>query len=186
MTCIVGYTDGDSVVIGGDRAATDGWGEITLLRYTKVFRLGDMLLGVSGSVRGYQLLRYHLEKPTNNRNDPLTFLVKDFIPALRGVFKEHGYTEVDNNRESLDHYALVGYRGQLFVIQSDFSITNTIGAYMAIGSGSPYALGALTALATLRESKKKFLVRTALYAAAEHCNSVSAPFDIEVLDDGLA
>ncbi|MGZ6374482.1 MAG: hypothetical protein ACXWPI_07155, partial [Ktedonobacterales bacterium] len=51
-----------------------------------------------------------------------------------------------SDQEYVDSTALIGYRGKLFVMQSNFQMLEHADSYDAVGCGEPYALGALFAL----------------------------------------
>jgi hypothetical protein len=59
VTCIVGFTDGNEVSIGGDSAGVGGW-DLTVRADEKVFVLGEFVFGCTTSFRMGQLLRYKL------------------------------------------------------------------------------------------------------------------------------
>jgi hypothetical protein len=62
MTCIVGIVDGDRVVIGSDSLASmDDWGRERLDK--KIFSNGEYVIGVCGSYRAAQILKYDVNFP---------------------------------------------------------------------------------------------------------------------------
>jgi hypothetical protein len=62
MTCIVGIVDGDRVVIGSDSLASmDDWGRERLDK--KIFSNGEYVIGVSGSYRAAQIIKYEVNFP---------------------------------------------------------------------------------------------------------------------------
>ena len=84
--------------------------------------------------------------------------------------------EVNSSREEGGTF-LVGYKGELFSIQSDFQVAKNINAYDAIGCGADIAKGSLfttRADGTALDVK----VEVALNATEAHSAGVSAPFVI--------
>ena len=70
---------------------------------------------------------------------------------------------------------LVGVRGRLFAIYSDYQVAEEALDYMAVGSGEDIALGALYATADLGLSPRARM-RIALKAAARFKPGVNGPF----------
>lgn len=175
MTCIVGIATDGKVYIGGDSYAgrEADYRRITNLR--KVFKIGEFLIGYAGSFRMGQILQYHLE--VRQQQDGETddrFMVVAFAEAVRTVFKDKGFTWLESGRESGGQF-LVGYRGKLYDMDSDFQVNTFQNGVMALGCGEQYALGAMLALNTLTPKKR---ITRALEIAAEMA-SVAPPFVIE-------
>lgn len=170
MTCIVGVTDGENVVIGGDSAGSSPEGnELYNLRNEKVFSQGEYLIGYCASYRGGQIARWQVEwpAPPPPGTDLEAFLVREVVPALRSAFTQGG----------LDKPAqfLIGLRGRLFSIGGDWSAAELAENWIAIGSGRHIAYGALHALATTTIPTEE-KVRLALAAAQRYTSNVREPF----------
>ena len=69
---------------------------------------------------------------------------------------------------------LLGVRGRLYAVGESLDVCH-VGPEFAIGSGAPYALGALSASGA-RTPRGRAMA--AMRAAAEHCASVAAPLEI--------
>jgi hypothetical protein len=179
MTCIIGFVDGDTMHMGGDSAYISGWH--IRVGAPKVFRLGEMLIGVSGYPRALQIVRHHLEVPEHpDDRDAESYMVTCFVPALRQAFKEHGFAEVQHNQENYDSTLMVAYRGTLFEIESNFQLSHYREPYAAIGAGRTYALAAMNLLH--QEHAPEDAIRRSLETAAHFCTGVIAPFYIETLE----
>lgn len=177
MTCIVGFVEGDSVYIGGDSAGVAGF-DLTVRADRKVFRNGPMLFGFTTSFRMGQLLRYALKVPDHDpRTDVDQYMVTKFIDAVRECLKTHGWASKEKESEQGGTF-LVGYRGQLFVIHSDYQVARPMDGFAAVGCGDSIALGALSATAHLTGVER---IETALRAAERHSAGVRSPFTIEAL-----
>lgn len=174
MTCVVGLVDKKTVYIGADSASVSGWtSRITSL--PKVFRRGPFLIGYTTSFRMGQLLEHALEVPaqgaeTNDRR----YLVTVFAETVRSLLKERGVAKIEANTESGGQF-LVGYRGHLYSVQSDFQVNEMADGFDAVGSGAEYALGALAALRTMKPMPR---LKRALAISAHFNMGVSAPFFI--------
>lgn len=142
MTCIVGLETKDGVIIGGDSAAASGW-DIYSTRLSKVFKLGDFLIGYTTSFRMGQLLQYRLSvEPKSEGQADMEYMATAFVDAVRICLKEGGFTKVENQQEE-GGQLLIGYNGRLYEMASDFHINSSENGYNAIGCGADYALGSL-------------------------------------------
>ena len=180
MTCIVGLEQEGKVYMGGDSAAVVN-GNLQLSDTPKVFKKDELLIGYTWSFRMGQILQYAKTYPKQKEHpDNYTYLIKSFVPYLRDIFKDAGWLEVEKSREEGGQF-LVGIRGELFEINSDFSVLKMVDGFDAVGSGSHYALGALRILKHNTDKEPTIKVGLALEAAAYFSTSVSSPFVIEKL-----
>lgn len=176
MTCIVGIETDCGVLIGGDSAGVSGW-SLTTRADEKVFTRSGYAFGFTTSFRMGQLLRYTGTLPTasgvsDSKLD--SFLVAKFIPAVRDLLRDGGWLEVDKSRESGGAF-LLGVRGRLYEVESDFQVGRSVDGYAAVGCGYDLALGALHATRGL-DLSPELRARWALEAAAHHSAGVTAPF----------
>lgn len=161
MTTIVGIQgDTFAVVCSDSRVSSfDESGlafQITTLGAgtSKIATNGKYILGAAGDVRAINILHHAFTPPTppaNAYGKKLDqFITRQFIPSLRHVFDEQGYSLPE--RENSDHLAehsstiIVVVHGTLYIIEGDYSWTSDTSGIYAIGTGSSYALGALQAL----------------------------------------
>lgn len=173
MTCIIGLAQDDTLYMGADSAATGGW-EITTQRQPKIFRAGDLLIGVSGYPRMLQILKYRFAPPAHTpEKDDMHYMAVDFVDAARQAFKDAGYAQKENEQERTDSLVLIGYRGHFYTLERNYQIIDSVRDYATIGSGDSYALGALHATVGLGPLDR---IRLALEAAAEYSTSVRGPF----------
>ncbi len=179
MTCVVGSIDGQSVILAADSAAVgdpDG-SEIYTMPEPKVFECGAYLIGVCGSYRVGQVLRYRgqLPEPSATAADVGSFLIRDLAPAIGELLAAEGV--VGSHRTDLgDKVALLlGYRGQLWCIASDLSVLPEV-EFGAIGSGRLRAYAALHALKSAGVEPAQRRLELALEAAAKYTASVRPPW----------
>lgn len=172
MTCIVGIFDKDGVYIGGDSAAVDS---VELSYNTrmdeKVFKRGDMLFGFSVSFRMGQLLRYKLRIPAHPRGmNDMTYMITLFIDSVRKCFDDNAYTAMDTEDGGA---FMIGYRGGIYEILSDYQVSKSRDSYTAMGSGKAFALGAMFAS---KEKNPLEKIKVALGASVKFSMAVKEPF----------
>ncbi len=175
--------DSPKVLIGGDSAGVAGL-DITLRKDSKVFVNGDMVIGYTTSFRLGQLLRFNLKPPCDHYDDPYEYMCTDFINCVRTSFKEGGYINVENSREEGGLF-IVGYKGRIFVVDSDFQVGESHDDYAAVGCGWAYALGSLymteymTEMGAFPLAGTDRRVELALSAAEKFSGGVRSPFVYE-------
>lgn len=185
MTCIVGVETKGGVWIGGDSATIAGW-SIELTGRPKVFRVGEFLIGVAGSPRVSGLLRHAFNPPPVPKKSKRLdgYMVTKFVPALRAVLGEAAAEKRQHDVAGIDgsSHIMVGVRGRLIEVQSDYQVTYMQAGYGAIGCADEVALGALHALSNAAPQREpRELVLAALEAAQAHNIGVRGPFIIERL-----
>jgi hypothetical protein len=177
VTCIVGFVEGNTVWMGGDSAGVAGL-SLTVRGDQKVFRNGPMLFGFTTSFRMGQLLRYALKIPDHDpRIDTDTYMATTFVDAVRACLKSNGWASKKDECEQGGTF-LVGYRGRLFCIESDYQVGVPLDSFHAVGCGDDIARGALFATEHLTGRER---VELALRAAERHSAGVRAPFYVESL-----
>lgn len=173
MTCIVGITDGKTVYMGADSAGVAGYSIYRRLD-TKVFVNGDFIIGYTSSFRMGQLLKYSFVPPAiKEGQDIFAFMATDFIETVRSCLKEGGYARTENN-EDVGGIFLVGYKGRLFRIESDFQVGEGMEPHASVGCGEEIALGSLFSTSTEKDPLQR--IRIALEAAEEYSAGVRGPF----------
>lgn len=174
MTAIAAIQQDGCVWIGGDSAGTNqSWGQ-GIFKTPKVFYVANMLIGNCGSYRTADLLR-QVEPPErlSSVTDDYYYLVRYLLPIVKGWFKDNGHSQIVNNTETFGGNFLIGYRGNIYEVQQDYSILQSADEYLAVGSGESIALGALYAT---RGQPPEERIRTALEAAARYNAAVRPPF----------
>lgn len=182
MTAIAALVDEKGTVwIGGDSAGTNSWLQSQPRKDPKVFKNGDFLIGYTSSFRMGQLLRFEFSPPNPHEGiDGYEYMVTQFIPAVRRLFKDGGYLQKESEKESGGEF-IVGWRGRLFIVHSDFQVAEFLLSYAACGCGGDIVKGSLHTTASLSASKKiapKTRIEMALEAAEEFSAGVRGPFVI--------
>lgn len=177
MTCIVGMLDKETnkVIIGGDSAATNNYYSIEIRKESKVFKIGDFVIGCTSSYRMIQLLKFSFKPPEIGDRNIFEYLCTDFVNGIRECFKNGGFIQSYESGDERGGTFLVGYKDRLFRIDDDFSVSENISNFNACGSGDENALGALCALQDENISTVEKLTKT--LAVCELLNkSVAKPF----------
>lgn len=172
MTCIAGLVDSGRVYLGGDSAGTDANFAIACRQEPKVFRVGELAIGFCQSFRMGQILHFVMDPPPFTGHDPERWMVRKFIPAAQRAFKAGGYGK-EKSGERTGGTFLVGVRGRLFVVESDYQVGERTDRFDAIGCGADAALGALYATPGGDPGER---LRIALEAAEATSAAVRRPF----------
>ena len=178
MTTIVGYEDKETglVYIGGDSALSAD--EFTFnMKGHKVFKIGEMLIGCAGSARASQLIEHHLELPIiiGSMTDK-QFMVQVFVDTLCQLNKTFGANYEKQTVNYTLGEMLVGYRGKLYAVFSDYQVADFADGFAAIGSGSQVAIGVLAALSGTDQPKN--ILKKALKIASRYNVYTRPPFVI--------
>lgn len=177
MTCIAGVTDGQTILIGADSAASNGADEIYNLDQHKVFHSGDYIFGVAGSYRVAQVLRFkaQLPAPPPQLTDLEPFLVRNLAPTIAEVVRAEGIAHEGRNILGPRTTLLLGCRGQLWHVDPDLTVLRERN-FASIGSGRIRAYAALYALEAAGVKSAQRRVELALEAAAEFTTTVRPPW----------
>jgi len=180
MTCIVGFLDekNSEVYIGADSLGGCGH-SVTTRKDPKVFINEDYIMGFTSSFRMGQLLQFaSLPKMKHeDMSNTYKFMVTKFIPCVRELFKNSGYSKISNNEESGGNF-LVGLNGCLFSVEEDFQVSVPHEVYEACGCGYDLARGSLytSQNSSIVSEKPKSKVKLALESASNASGFVGAPF----------
>jgi hypothetical protein len=179
MTCIVGLIDrvGDKVYIGGDSAGVSGL-SISLRKDPKVFKRGEFIFGFTSSFRMGQLLMTGdlIERSQKKDESDYSYLLKEFIPGIRKLFKKGGYSLIESNEESGGTF-LLGYKKSLYIIEDDFQVGEHYDDYICCGCGQDYAYGSLYATESLNIDPTERVIM-ALKSAEKFSGGVRSPFNL--------
>jgi ATP-dependent protease HslVU (ClpYQ) peptidase subunit len=180
MTCIAGAVKDGEVCIGGDAVSLHGSQAVRVGTDGKVFRVGEFLIGSSGTVRCQQIIRYQFE-PAPIEGDLTVYMVREFVPALRHAIKEHG-SEVksESGDDQIPVRLLVGVRGRLYEVDGSYGVFESRAFYAAVGCADQEALAAMFTAARLLDTNvsARTIVENGLLAAAEFDTSIRPPFTI--------
>ncbi len=174
MTCVVGLEHGGVVWIGADSAAVSRE-RLRSRTDPKAFRVGPYVLGFTTSFRMGDVLRYGFKPPSPPERNLSRFMATAFVDATRVAFKEAGVASNSSGVESCGAF-LVGVRGKLFTVESDYQVGVERAGYHAVGSGDQPALGALYATEDWEDPRAR--IKVALEAAERFASDVRRPWRI--------
>lgn len=174
MTAIVGLVHERTIYIGGDSAGIDNY-DLVIRADEKVFSVGPYIMGFCGSFRVGQLLRYSLTPPAPRAKDLSRFMATTFVDAVRKCLSDGGAAFKEHGTEQGGTF-LVGVKGRLFCIESDYQVGEAEHPFMAIGCGAQIAHGALYAQSKTMPPKARVL--QALEAAQRFSGGVRSPFRV--------
>ena len=126
----------------------------------------EMVLGFAGTWAVIQQIMYNLELPEYTGQELMDYIIRDVVPSLRDL-ADLGETDPLS--------IMIGFRGRLFEVDEQFSVTENFVNYSAIGSGAKHAQASFYALrdSNLSPTEK---VTEALECAANFVINVKAPF----------
>lgn len=154
MTVVVGFSDGKSWSIGGDSGAFEEGGLYQLCAEPKVWKIGDTLIGGSGSFRTMEIAK------KSGLSDPF---------SLRNHLIE--------SNPGGEWNLLIVTKKNLYEIDDGFNIIHLRDNYGAIGAGNFVAIGAL-AVASQNKIDSEKAVRLALKVTVMHSTFAVPPFNV--------
>jgi hypothetical protein len=130
-----------------------------------------------------QLLQFKLEPPDHPAGmSTFEFLVTLFVDRVRSCLRTGGFAKRKEEQELAGSF-LLGYRGSLFSMDSDYQVARAADGISAVGCGAHIALGALHALNAIAPLNPDKLtphkrLEIALDAAQRWNSAVRSPFVI--------
>ena len=175
MTCSAAIKHDGQVFIAGDSAGVAGY-SLQLRRDSKVWEKDGFVYGFTSSFRMGQLLRFKFKPPTHHAEiDDYEYMVSDFVEGVRSCLKKGGYAQIKDSVEEGGTF-IVGYKGEIYIIEDDYQVGMLRDDYIAVGCGHGYAKGAMYALQGCDEMGPVDKLRIALEAAERHSAGVRGPF----------
>ena len=151
MTTIIGVQYDDRIVLLADNQVTDDSGRIYRhSQMSKISKRGDFLIAGSGEVSPCDITQHIWNPPkltAKDKQDIYHFMIAKAMPSLRKCLEENGYNfneDHDKAKDGLRFQFLIAVGGELFDIDQDLAVMRSDTGFYAVGSGAPYALGALT------------------------------------------
>lgn len=146
MTTIIMKDESDGISIAYDSQTTAGH-RIENAIDPKVFRNGELILGIAGSAAFANAVKF--QKFQEVGANPERWAMTYFAPKLKKIARK---LCKDDDDAEISYNVLVIADGVTFIIDDDSSVTRTTAGYHSIGSGSVFALGALSAGSTATEA----------------------------------
>lgn len=194
MTTIIAVQGDGWCVVGSDSRIShtdeEGKSETHVLADSqrKVVQNGSWLLGVAGDLRAINVLGHNfvapVPRPTLAGTALDKFVATDFVPALKECLEKTGYAPIHKEypgKAEFDSELIVCSNGKVYAIDGDYSWMEEASGIYAIGSGAPYAMGALTATGYGRSIlAARNAVLKALSVASKFDPGTGAPFHVSV------
>ena len=154
MTTIVAVCKNGNVTMGADSQVTDGSRPNRHPRMEKITKNNGYLIAGSGDSQPCDILQHIFVPPVpsvQERKDLYKFMIVKFIPAMRECLEDNGWKLSTDDKES-GFNMLFAFDGEVFDIGDDLSVLLNDDGIYGVGSGSPYAIGALYAGATVEKA----------------------------------
>lgn len=146
MTTIAAVQGPSWVVVAYDSSVSEDNRKYVLPRTSgKMWDNGAYFLGAAGDYRAVNILAHSFVPPDPSKNRGIKldkFMVQKFVPAMKVCFDNNFYGK-DNEHPSV---VMVVVNGTAYVIGENYDCARDESGLYAIGSGSQFAIGALTAL----------------------------------------
>lgn len=183
MSLVIAIKDKDRIVLGADKQVSSGDSkEHTSTKIWPVTELPGAIMGSVGSARASQIIQYSniIDKNLFDGDEVSTdLIICSLAPTIAQGLKQNGIN-LDVKEESvcemMPNSFIFAYKDRGWLIWNDLSVTE-LGEYLAIGSGSDVAKGAL--FATKKQNPFERIV-TAIDAAAESTLFVDDGIDLLV------
>lgn len=191
MSLVIAIKDKGRVVLGADKQVSYGNNkDHSCTKIWEVAGLPGAIMGGVGSARASQIIQYAdiIDKNTINDDLGIEFVIRYLAPTLVAVLNANGVPcEVPTDPETgmkggcvmMPNAFLFAYNDRAWMIWHDLSVTE-IEEYLAIGSGSEVAKGAL--FATQGQNPFERIV-TAIDAASEATIGVDDGIDLLVTEN---
>ena len=157
--------------MGADSQVTDGNRKNNHVKMEKISKKNGYLIAGSGDSQPCDVLQHIFVPPVptaKEKEDMYHFMISKFVPAMRECLEENGYKNDKEDKES-GFNMIIAYNGEVFDIGDDLSVVLNQDGIYGVGAGSPFAIGALYAGASVTE---------ALEIAAKNDVYTSGPFQV--------
>jgi len=144
MTTVIGFENSEGCIIAADSQTTtsDGmpWQHPDL---TKIVNRNSYLIAGSGTNQSCDIVLNIWEPPPRPpKQSWYLFGITQLVPSLRACHAANGFEPTADEEWSL----MIASRGELLTIEFDYSVLRSKSGIYGLGSGSPYAMGALAVL----------------------------------------
>jgi ATP-dependent protease HslVU (ClpYQ) peptidase subunit len=155
MTTILGLQKKDYCLLIADSRVTDDDGRTyTHPVMQKITKRGKFLIAGAGLTQPCDIIQHNWIPPTPNSaayKNLYHYMISMVIPSMRVALTVNGYMP-DKESEDSDFIFLIALGGMIFEIDDSLSVLMREDGIYGIGSGSPYAIGALHAGTTWKHA----------------------------------
>lgn len=173
MTVIAALKQGNQMILGGDRGASDASSKFILSR-PKVWATGKYLMGYCGTLEGEHMQSKFVPPAPTASID--TFMQTDFLTALDSFYEKWRIFK-DQSEESKGMSLLICVGEYIYEHDPAFmTMTRYESDFLALGSGSQYAMGSLYSTDDMTNGRAR--IKLAIEASCEYSLTCSLPLDI--------
>jgi ATP-dependent protease HslVU (ClpYQ) peptidase subunit len=150
----VGIVKNGHVIMGADSLVTAGTNKHIHPQMLKIVNNNGYLIGGAGDVAACDIFMYMWTPPMPNltqRKNIYKFMITDVVPSMKEALEENGY-KIDKDDKDSGFELLLAVDGELFNISDDFSVLMDQTGIYGVGSGAPFACGALHAGVTVEKA----------------------------------
>lgn len=155
MTTIIGLQKEDHCLLIADSRVTDDAGRTYHHpSMTKISKRGKFLIAGAGLTQPCDIVQHCWRPPSPTPTaykDLYHYMVADVIPSIRVALSVGGYVP-DKESDEPDFIFLIAIKGTIFEVDETLSVLMRDDGIYGIGSGAPYAIGALQAGANWRKA----------------------------------
>jgi 20S proteasome alpha/beta subunit len=150
MSLVIAIKDKDRIVLGADKQASAGGSkDHTNTKIWQVEELPGAIMGSVGSARASQIIQYSkvIDKNLIRQGIGTDYIICALAPAIVASLKANGIVvepSPDSICTTMPNAFIFAYKDKAWMIWNDLSVSE-IDEYLAIGSGSDVARGALFA-----------------------------------------
>jgi ATP-dependent protease HslVU (ClpYQ) peptidase subunit len=167
MTTIIGVQlEHGCVVVSDSRIAASGK-VYTHPDMVKAVQRGHYLIAGAGTTQPCDIIQHIWKPPTptpTSYKDLYHFMIAEVATSMRLALAMNGYTP-DKESDEPDFIFLIALGGVIFELDDSLSVLMRDDGIYGIGSGSPYAIGAIQAGATWKQSMQ-IAARNNVFTAA--------------------
>jgi ATP-dependent protease HslVU (ClpYQ) peptidase subunit len=149
VTTIIGIEYDDHSILVADSRVTDDSGRIYAHKVMKkIAQRGAVLIAGAGEVGPCDIAQNIWVPPqftAKDKKDIYRFMITKVMPSLRKCLIDNGYNFDEDKKDGMRFQFLISVGGEIFDIDEDLSVMKSEDNMYAIGSGGPFALGALYA-----------------------------------------
>lgn len=147
MTTVAAVQGAGWVAMAADSMSNDGSRYYLLAPSTpKIISVGAYMIGFAGDLRAINAAsEFEPSSPPDADGDELDrFMAGTFRRELRELMDDSGFKKIG------EFQTLIAVNGVLYETGDQYDVIRDTHPYSAIGSGSPYALGAMAALSPIK------------------------------------
>lgn len=141
----------------------------------------NLWVGLCGYGRVSEFINNKFNPPQQNESDEK--YLYDWCKELKDQLEKYNLLEEKNSIKNSESFMIVLYNNQLYEIDKNFGITQTIEKYYCLGSAEEIAMGSLYTSKYLKEMDTEERVKLALESCTYHDIYINDDYDIFKLND---